>query len=129
MFTVNLHCEELAFPHLLPEGKFGYKVDRDVKLSATRYFNQRLLNYTQMFASDSDYIFYALSVIQQQKLASQINTAMKKVCSGALTAGMLSNNFSETVKSFVSKDDGYQFMSAIKGTPAYWKKFLSIQKQ
>ena len=30
---------------------------RDVKLSPCRYFNQRLLNYTQKFASDPDYIF------------------------------------------------------------------------
>ena len=37
---------------------------------------------------------------------------------------MLTNNFSETVKAFLSKDEAYQFMGNIKGTPAYWKKFL-----
>ena len=37
---------------------------------------------------------------------------------------MLSNNFSETVKSFIAKDDGFNFMNSVKGTPAYWKKFL-----
>ena len=35
---------------------------------------------------------------------------------------MLTNNFSDS--SFLSKDDAYQFMGTIKGTPAYWKKFL-----
>ena len=58
-----------------------------------KFFNQRHLNYTQIFASDRDYIFFALSVTQQLKLQSQINIAMKKVCSGHLTAGMLSQIF------------------------------------
>ena len=41
-----------------------------------------------------------------------------------MTAGMLSNNFSETVQALVAKDKAYRFMNSIKGTPAYWKKFL-----
>ena len=41
------NCEELSFPHLFPSGKFGYKTDRNIKLTPARYFNQRLLNYTQ----------------------------------------------------------------------------------
>ena len=58
-----------------------------------KYFNQRLVNYKQTFAADSDYIFYALSVMLQLNLNSQINIAMKKVCSKQLTAGMLSSQF------------------------------------
>ena len=37
---------------------------------------------------------------------------------------MLTNNFSETVKAFFSKEEAYQFMGNIKGTTAYWKKLL-----
>ena len=117
-------CEELAHPFLFPTGKFGYRVERDIKLSPVKYFNQRLLNYKQRFASDSDYIFYALSVMLQLNLNSQINIAMKKVCTNQLTAGMLSSNFSDTVKSFIAKDEGFNFMKSVKGTPAYWKKFI-----
>ena len=117
-------CEEIAHPHLFPTGKFGYKVQREIKLSPVKYFNQCLLNYKQIFSSDSDYIFYALSVMQQLNLNSQINIVMK-ICTNNVTAGMLSNNFTDTVKSFIAKDEGYSFMSPIKGTPAYWKKFLS----
>lgn len=69
-------CEELAHPHLFQTGKFGYTHKRDVKLTPVKYFNQRLLNYTQKFASDSDYIFFAHSVLQQQNLNSHINIAM-----------------------------------------------------
>ena len=71
-------CEELSFPYLFPRGKFRYKVERDTKLSPTKYFNQRLLNYTQLFASDPDFIFFALSITQQLKLQSQINVAIKR---------------------------------------------------
>ena len=30
----------------------------EIKLSPAKYFNQRLLNFTQMFASDPDYVFF-----------------------------------------------------------------------
>ena len=82
---MDKQCEELAFPHLFPQGKFGYNIDRDVSLSASKYFNQRLLNYTQRFASDTDYIFFAHSVLQQMQLSSQINIALKKVKGHNLT--------------------------------------------
>ena len=37
----------------------GYKVRRKTPLSPVKYFNQKLLNYSQKFASDTDYIFSA----------------------------------------------------------------------
>ena len=119
---MDQYCEEFAFPYLLPRGRFGYNVERDTHLSASKYFNQRLLNYTQRFASVADYIFFAHSVLQQKQLTSNINMTMKKVQGNNLTAGLLSGNFQETVKSFIAKDEGYNFMNTIKGTPAYWKK-------
>ena len=52
-------CEEQAFPFLFPKGKFGYKVERSIPLSPVKYFNQRLLNFSQRFSSCTDYIFFA----------------------------------------------------------------------
>ena len=49
---------------------------------------------------------------------------MKKIWGKNLNAGKFSENFTETVKSFISKDEAYIFMSSINGTPAYRKKFL-----
>ena len=125
---MDQECEELAFPYLLPTGKYGYKVERDIPLSPAKYFNSRLLNYTQKFASDSDYIFFAQAISQQSKLQSQIGIAMRKVNSGMgsnqSTAGMFSSNFKDTVNSYIAKEDGYLFMNTIKGTPSYWKRFL-----
>ena len=112
------NCEPLAFLYLSPAGKFGYRVKRDKKLIPVKYFNQHLLNFSQLLTSSAYYIFYALSVTQKLKM----NIALEKVCSDQITAGILTNNFSETVKSFLCEDDAYQFMGTIKGTPAYWKK-------
>ena len=71
------YCEELADPHIFSNRQFVYQVDREVKLIPVKCFSWRLLNYTQLFASDSDYIFFALSVTQQLKLNSQINIVIK----------------------------------------------------
>ena len=49
---------------------------------------------------------------------------MKKVCSNHLIAGFSSENFLETVKSFIYNDKAYQSLSIIKGTPAYLKVFF-----
>ena len=106
-------CEELVFPHIFSNGQFGYRVEQEVKLSPVKYFNQKLLNYAQLFASDSDYIFFALSVTQQLKLNSQINIAIKKLCGRNLNEGMFSGRFTETVKYFISKDEQYQGGSSL----------------
>ena len=45
---------------------------------------------------------------------------MQKVKTNQLTAGMLSKSFKESVKSFVAKDEAYNFMNNIKDTPACW---------
>ena len=123
LLTNDKFCEELSHPHLFPTGKFGFQTKRKVQLSPSKYFNQRLLNYIQKFSSDSDYIFFAQSVIQKLNISNQINIAMRKVTSNQLTAG-LPINFNEKIKEFTASDQAFTFMNSIKGTPAYWKKFL-----
>ena len=122
--TNDIFCEELSHPHLFHTGKFGFQTKRKVYLTSTKYFNQRLLNYTQKFSSDSDYIFFAHSVMQKLNLSSQINIAMRKVTSSQLTAGMVSSNFNEKVKEFIASNQALTFMNSIKGTLACWKKLL-----
>ena len=90
--------EELGHPHLFPTGQYGYKVEREIPFIPSKYFNQRLLNYTQKFASDNDYIFFANTVLQKFQLNSQISIAMKKVLSNDLTAGMLSKHLKQSTR-------------------------------
>ena len=111
-------CEELAFPKIFFRGKFGYTFPREHHLTPTRYFNQRLLNFSQTFASNSDHIFFSQSVLQQKNLNDQINIAVK-IVTGQLTACMFAN-YDESVKRFAS-------------VCLYWKKFqrelLAMVKQ
>ena len=72
----DIYCEEMAHPHLFPTGTFGYEVKRDVPLTPSKYFNQQLLNYSQHFVSDLDYIFFARSVMQKIQLNDQSSIAM-----------------------------------------------------
>ena len=107
-------CEELAHPHLFPSGRYGYQIEREIQLSPSKHFNQRLLHYSQKFAADSDYIFFGYSVLQKVQHSSHINIAMKKVISKHLTAGMLSKNFKQRVKELIAKDKAFSFMVQLK---------------
>ena len=107
----------MAHPHLFPTGKFSYKVKRKFHLTPSKYFNQRLLHYSQQFASDTDYIFFPHAVMQKIQLNDQINIATKKIASDSLNAGKLSKNFKATIHKFIAQDKVYSFMSSIKGTP------------
>ena len=112
------YCEELAFPYLLPNGKFKYNITRDVVISPARYFNQRLLNHNQIFASDPVYIFFARTVDKQYLLRSSINFAMHKIKPGQLTAGTIKQNYRGTIDKYVASDNAFSFMSQVKGTPS-----------
>ena len=47
-------CKELAFPKIFFKGKFTYTFTREHYLTPTKYFNQRLLNFLQTFASNNE---------------------------------------------------------------------------
>ena len=91
-FSNELFCEELSHPHLFPYGEFGFQIKRHIPLSPTKHFNQRLLNYTHKFSSDSNYIFSAHKVMQSVTLNNQISIATGKVTSDKLTVGMLTSS-------------------------------------
>ena len=110
MILNDVYYEEMAHPHLFPTGKFGYKVKRN------KYFNQRLLNYSQNF--------FAHLVMQKILLNYQISIVMRTITSKSLNVGILSNNFKATVQHFISQDKVCSFMSSIKGILTYWKKVL-----
>ena len=58
-------CEPFAFPYLFLTDKFYYSAQPDMKLNPVRYFNQRLLNYTQLFASEADIFFMLCQLLNQ----------------------------------------------------------------
>lgn len=50
---------------------------------------------------------------------------MRTVTGHNVVAGVFTENFRDTLKSFVAKDEAYSFMNNVKGSPAYWKHMLS----
>ena len=60
-----IYREEMAHTDLFSTGRFGYKIKRNVPLAPSKYFNQRLSNYSQKLALDFDYIFFAHTVMQK----------------------------------------------------------------
>ena len=72
-------CEELSHPKFFPTGKFGFQTKHAETLSATKYFSQRLLNCNQKFSSDSDYLFFADSVIQKLNLIARLVLQCEKL--------------------------------------------------
>ena len=75
-FMTDKLCEEMAFPTLFPTSKFGFQVKRDVRLSPAKCFNARLLNYTERFAINPEYLFFAQYVTEQKKVQDSISIAL-----------------------------------------------------
>ena len=95
-------------------------------LSPVKYFSQRLFNYGQTLALNTDCIFFASDIMQSKSLKGKINIAMQNVSDISLNVAVLNNSyFNETVRKWVSNEQGFRFMSSVKGTPPYWQKFKS----
>ena len=45
----NKNCDKLAFPKMFSRGRFSYTFPREHHLTPTRYFNHRLLNFSQRY--------------------------------------------------------------------------------
>ncbi|CAC5363653.1 unnamed protein product [Mytilus coruscus] len=59
---MNEHFEEYAFHHLLCTGKYGWNYKRPIKLSAKKYFQQRILVENQTFGIE--YLFAAQAITE-----------------------------------------------------------------
>ena len=116
------YCQEIAHPHMYPSDKYDYKVQKDTSVSTGKYFHQRLLNYSQIFAANINYISFAHSVMQKIQLIRQISIAMRMVTSNNLTLGVLNKSLKSTVRPFIAQEKGYSYINSIKKTPARWKK-------
>ena len=122
-FFTDKQCEELAFPVLFPEGRYGYTAERKVKLSPVKYFNARLLHYSGRFATNPEYLFFAQFVIEQKKVADSINIALKKVSGQPISASQVRSNVQD-IKNLIHQNQAYLFLRQIPGTPPYWQRFM-----
>ena len=94
-FMAEKQCKELAFPVLFPKGKYGYSVNREIKLSPVKYFNARLtckLHHSGRLATNPEYLFFARFITEQKKVSDSINIALKKMHGQPLTASQVRSN-------------------------------------
>lgn len=119
--TRDKNVEYLAYPTLFPTGKFGFNSARVTPLSSSQYFSARLLHYSGRFSSNEDYVFFAQSIIEQDRLMSSIQIALKKTSFNLSVSQALDKNLLDRL---TTNDKAYKFMSKLPGTPAYWNVFL-----
>ena len=118
-------CEELAFPILFPKGKYGYSVNREIKLSPVKYFNARLLHHSGRFATNPEYLFFAQFIIEQKKVSHSINIALKKMHGQPLTASQIrSNNMQKFTKSYFSRSGLFIFETNSRNTTLLAKFYV-----
>ncbi|XP_078328197.1 uncharacterized protein LOC144623625 [Crassostrea virginica] len=115
--------EAKTFPHLFPSGKFSWNENRDVKISLSRYFNNRLMNADNRFAKDTNYIFFCKYLSELKQVIDKTQISIRKSVSKldgkkTVTAEMLQNP--EVLSKLLKSDEAMRFMQPIRGTPAYW---------
>ena len=104
-----------AFPHLFVDGEFGLNHEpRKKKLTPSKFYAQRIINYDNMYASDPDYVFMAQRIVEMNALERQINMSTSH--------GSLEVTESDGTK-LVPSADAFNIFQSIPGTPAYWKSF------
>ncbi|CAB4019654.1 Hypothetical predicted protein [Paramuricea clavata] len=108
---------------LFPKGRFGYNVERDIKLSPIKSFNARLLHYSGKFPTNPEYLFFAQFIMEQKKISDSINIALKKIHGQLVTASQVKSN-SQDFQNLLLQDEAYLFLQQIPGSPPYWQKFM-----
>ena len=119
---VSLHvepdCEALAFPRHFPDGKFHFNYTREKPLSISKYIHARLKCCDSRFASDPQYIFFMLDLLEREALSNAINFSERKCKQSSITVGQLRNP--DSLKRLISDDELYAIFKNIRGTPQYY---------
>ena len=113
--------EAKCFPVLFPQGLNTYHESRVYQLSLSRYFNNRILNADGRFAQNVEYIFYAQYLSELEQVVSKVSIALRKGGSNSQTVPQDLLNNDEALKELFQRDDGYRFLTPIRGTPPFWQ--------
>ncbi|VDI59074.1 Hypothetical predicted protein [Mytilus galloprovincialis] len=117
--------ESKTFPCHYPSGKNTLTDQRDLKLSASRYFNLRLLSVENRFARDTSYIFFCQYLSELEKVMSNVQISLRKDFSKTGTGKKVTSDMicrGEGLKQLFKSDEGIKFLKPIRGTPPFWQK-------
>jgi len=88
-FVMDDKFEEMAFPHLFPEGKFGWKHNREIPLTTKKYLQKRILDADARFAKDVEYLFMAQTITETKQVMDSMQVALRKCYRGTDIASTL----------------------------------------
>ena len=105
------NMEVKAFVRHHPSGRFGFNYPREIKLSPSEYFIQRLMNADERFSKDAFYVFMAAAIVEKHGLERHIDICGVKGKIDSLSNGEIK----------VHLNDAFGVFKKIKGTPKYWQ--------
>ena len=112
----NWYTTDETFPEKHPDGKYGLRSKREVKLNDKAYFNQRLLNSHPRFQSDAEYLYVGEQLCTRRTLESQIDLSTRK---GSLKKSAGNPGHFQ----FAKNADNFNIFQKIPGSPSYWQHF------
>ena len=117
--------EEGCNPDKYPYGTGGLGANRKTKLTAKKFFNQRILHADGRFARDVQYLHIAQYAVESKSIQDQIRIAFRKIKGRKIngkqiTAGLLKNN--DQVNQLIHSDQAFKFMRNVRGSPPYWQR-------
>ena len=120
--TLGIHSdtnnEVMCFRQLFPDDKYGFDAKRQKKLTMKQYFNARILNCDNRFASSTEYLFYAQYRAEAKDSYDSISIAMRKMKKDRkdrITAADLKDPM--RTHSLVRNDLNYHFLQKVQGFP------------
>ncbi|XP_062609123.1 uncharacterized protein LOC134270887 [Saccostrea cucullata] len=116
--------EAKTFPYLFPTGENSWNENRDIKITLSRYFHNRLMNADNRYAKDSNYVFFCqyMSELNQviEKTQISVRKSSAKTTSGQKITSEILQDVYKLAK-LLRNDDALRFMQPIRGTPSYWQ--------
>lgn len=70
--------EPKTFPCLFPSGHNSWNESRDIKITLSRYFHNRLMNADNRFAKDSNYIFFSQYMSELNQVIEKTQISVRK---------------------------------------------------
>ena len=67
------NCEALSFPKHFPDGKFHFNYPREKPITLSKYIHTRFKSCDARFASDPQYIFSMLDLLERTSISNAIN--------------------------------------------------------
>ena len=103
------HFDVKANPRHHPSGHFGLHHAREVKLTPSQYFNQRLMNEDERFSTDAFYIFMATAFIERHGIERQIDVSGVKGKKDSVQDGEIKVHLNDPFDVFKKIKDEHHF--------------------